>query len=167
MSLSVSPGRRDSAAFYAALTFLASPVDSSCCSKGTKAIISWSSFLLHVPVSLLEQCVIVKRFWPVLQLSEKIYSPKQIFTLCLQKKKKSTKKANKTPKLKPQIPKSQLAQALTYKKKVYFAKREPNHASEKLHKSILSHACGALFSVASWFMDQQLLVYLLGKLAVR
>lgn len=83
------------------------------------------------------------------------------------KKKKSTKKANKTPKLKPQIPKSQLAQALTYKKKVYFAKREPNHASEKLHKSILSHACGALFSVASWFMDQQLLVYLLGKLAVR
>lgn len=83
------------------------------------------------------------------------------------KKKKSTKKANKTPQPKPQIPKSQLPQGLTYKKKVYFAKRDPNHVATELHESILSHAHGALFSAASWFMDQQLLVYLLGKLAVR
>lgn len=81
--------------------------------------------------------------------------------------KKNPQKVSKTPQPKPQTPRSQLTQDLTYKKKVYFAERDPSHAAEELHESILPHASGALFSVASWFMDQQLLVYLLGKLAVR
>lgn len=52
----------------------------------------WTSFLLNVPASLLEQSVLLfKRFWAILQLSEWIYSLKQIFNLCPQLKTKQNK----------------------------------------------------------------------------